>query len=772
MPRLEDDRLITGRGNYTDDLPSDGCCAAQFLRAPHAHAIIRRIDLAAALQEPGVVAVITGRDYAADGHAAIRHVPNPVDAVDVTQTAFGQRGGLVHDTGMWPLARTRVRFAGEPVVMVVAETAAQARDAMERIVVDYEVLPAVTSVDEALADGAPQLWPEIAHNICLDETLGDPAETEQAFADAHLVVARRFVNQRIANAQMEPRAVMGRYDPDTRRYTLHSGSQGAARQRFVLAAALCVPIAQVRVVTRDVGGGFGPRTFLESEGLLCCWAARRIRRPVRWVSDRSEAFLTDFQARDLVTEAALAFAADGRIMAMRVSLCGNIGAHTVSFVPLSNGSRLVSTVYDVPVAAVHVRGVLTNTPSTVPFRGAGRPEATHAIERLMDMAAARLGVDRIALRRRNLVARDAMPYRNPLGITYDCGTFERNMDLALDRADWVGFAARRADSARRNRRRGIGIANYVETPVGAVRERVECSVLVDGTVELLSGTQSTGQGHETTFAQVIADRLGVLPTDVRLVTGDTNRVEIGGGTHSDRSMRLAGMLIVEACAAVVAQARGLAATLLNTELDSVTFDGGMFSAPSTNGTLHLFDVARACPDVAITARAELGSRVPAFPTGCAVCEIEIDPDTCLSAIKAYTTVDDAGRPINPLIVEGQTYGGIVQGLGQALCERIAWEKPSGQMLTGSFMDYTMPRADMFPHFGTSLVEDRTCGNPLGVKGGGEGGIVPALAALTNAIVDALTPDGVEDIEMPATPERLWIALQRARSVPTAMPEKT
>ncbi len=761
LPRFEDQRLLTGQGRYTDDLPQAGSGVAQFVRSPHAHAEIAGIDTAAARAAAGVLAVLTAQDYRADGHAAIRHVPNPADAVDVSLPAFGQRGGLVRDTAMWPLADGRVRFVGEPVVMVVAATLAQARDAAELVAVDYTVLDAVTGAAEAMQPDAPLLWPDIADNICLDETLGDPDAVAAALAGAHLVVERRFVNQRIVNCQMEPRIVVGDYDPVPQRYTLHCASQGVARQRFVLATALGTAPANVRVVTRDVGGGFGPRSFLESEGLLACWAARRVGRPVRWRSDRSEAFLSDFQARDLATTAALGFDRDGRITAIRIELLGNVGAHTVAFVPLANGSRLVSTVYQVPAACVHVRGVLTNTPSTVAFRGAGRPEATHTIERLLDIAAPRLGIDRVELRRRNLVPRDAMPWRNPMGITYDCGTFERNMDAALRRADWGGFAGRRADSASRGQRRGIAVANYVETPVGAPRERVECTVLPDGSVELLSGTQSTGQGHETSFAQVVADALGVHPADIRLVTGDTDRVEVGGGSHSARSMRLAGALMVEAAASVMAQARALAAELLAVPVDTVTFIDGVFGASGTNRTLRIGEIARARPDAAMTARADLNGRIPAFPTGCAVCEVEIDPETGVMAILRYTTVDDVGRAINPLIVEGQTYGGIVQGLGQALCEAACWDPASGQALTGSFMDYAMPRADMFPGFDISLAEDPTHGTPLGVKGGGEGGTVPALAVLTNAIVDALAADGVEDIAMPATSARIWAALQAA-----------
>ena len=558
-----------------------------------------------------------------------------------------------------------------------------------------------------------------------------------------------------------PRSLSGTYDPETATYTLRTGSQGVVRQKVVLAQALGVPVDKVRVLTGDVGGGFGPRSFLESEGILAVWAARRTGRAIRWRADRTECFLTDFQARDLVTEASLGFDPDGRIIAMQVKLIGNVGAHSVAYVPLANGSRLVSTVYHVPIAHVHVLAAFTNTPSTAAFRGAGRPEATYAIERLLDLAAPALGLDRVTLRRRNLVPRSAMPYRNAMGLIYDCGAFAANMDAAMAQADWSGFPERRADSEARGLRRGISVNSYVESPVGAPRERVELTVVPDGFVEVIAGTQSTGQGHETSFAQVVADMLGIRPDQVRLVTGDTTRVAVGGGTHSDRSMRLAGTLLVRTGGEIAAQARGLAARLLGVEDDAVELRDGRYGTPGSNLSLGLFDIASALPDEKLAAVAEFNGRIPAFPTGCAVCEVEVDPETGVVQIVRYGSVDDAGQPINPMIVEGQTHGSIVQGLGQALCEDMRWDEESGQVLTGSFMDYAMPRADMFPTFDVSLTEDPTELNPLRVKGGGEGGIVPALAAVIGAITDALSVYGVVHLDMPATPLKVWHALRAA-----------
>ena len=758
LPRFEDLRLTRGAGRYTDDLDAAGAAHAALVRAPHAHAAILSIDTAAAMARPGVLAVLTGRDYRGDGLRGIPHTPVPADALDVSTPAFRPEHGFVLDQGMEPLAFDVVRVLGEPVAIVVAETPAQARDAAEAVAVVYDIRPAVTDVHAALAPDAPILWPSAPGNRCLDVAFGDAEATTDALATAALRLDHDFVNQRIVNCQMEPRTVVGAYDPVDAKYTLLAGTQGVARQRVVLAMALGVPASAVRVVTHDVGGGFGPRTFLDAESVLACWAAKRVGRPVKWTSTRSEAFLTDYGARDLVTRATIGFDREGRILALRVELLGAIGAQTVAYVPLANGYRLISTVYHVPVAHVRVVGVLTNTPPTVAFRGAGRPEAVYAIERLLDMAASRLGLDRLAIRRRNLVAHHAMPYRNVMGLTYDCGDFIKNMDGVLAYADWHGFAERRAVSVAKGLRRGIGIANYVETPVGAPRERVEIAVRADG-IEIVAGTQSTGQGHETSFAQVVAERLGVDAERVGLLTGDTDRMAQGGGSHSNRSMRIAGTLMVQATDIVVASGRDRAARLLGVAPSAVSFRGGLFGTADSNRQFSVFDLVEH-DGVPLTASQDFVGRIPAFPTGCAVCEVEVDPATGVVTVVRYTTVDDVGQPINPLIVEGQTHGGIAQGIGQALLEGAVWDG-EGQMLTGSFMDYAIPRASDLPSYDVYLDEDPTSGNPLRVKGGGEGGITPAPAAVINAIVDALAEDGVEDLVMPATPFAVWTALRGA-----------
>jgi carbon-monoxide dehydrogenase large subunit len=536
-----------------------------------------------------------------------------------------------------------------------------------------------------------------------------------------------------------------------------AGSQGAHRQRAALAAALRVPPDRVRVICPDVGGGFGPRSNLYPEQVVVCWAARRLGRPVRWTSDRSEAFLTDYQGRDAIASGRLALDDSGRMLALSVDMLFNVGGQTMSYVPLSNAPRVLTSVYDLPCAYAHMRGVVTNTVPTGPYRGAGRPEAIFVIERLIDLAATRLGIDRIDLRRRNLIPRQQLPYQSRMGLNYDSGDFVGNMERALELADWEGFPARRAAAGARGRLAGIGVANYVEAPVGAPQEQVQVAVSPDGTVELIVGTQSTGQGHETSFAQVVADELGVDPGCIHLVTGDTALVAVGGGTHSDRSMRFASTLIVEACRKLRDAARSLAAELLGEVEAAVSFDQGLFSASASTARLSVLDLV-AGQHTPLVGEASFTGRIPAHPTGAAVCEVEVDADTGAVTIAGYCSVDDVGRPINPLILHGQVHGGIAQGLGQALIEGVVLDPGSGQVLSGSFADYAIPTASLFPMLTLALAEDPTTTNPLGVKGAGESGTTPCLAAVTNAVVDALSPLGVRDVPLPATALRIWEAL--------------
>ena len=769
LPRFEDLRLLRGRGRYTDDIHLPGEAAAVVLRSPHAHAEIRSIDAADAMALPGVFAVLTARDWRADGLAGIAHLPNSADAIDVKKTSFhAGNATVIFDRRPPPLAEDRVRYVGEPVALIVAATAAAAKDAAERVRVDYAPLGAVVSILDALAPEAPRLHEEAAGNLCLAAEIGDGAAVRQALADAALVLRREFRNTRVANAQMEPRAAIGVVDPASGEHTLIAGSQGAARQKMALVEALRLPPERVHVVSPDTGGGFGGRTMVNVEGVLVRWAVRRLGRPVRWTSERGEAFLSDYQGRDAFTRAALALDGEGRILALDLALFGNIGAHPVSFVPLANGYRIAPSVYRVPTAHIAIKGVLTNTVPTGPYRGAGRPEAIFVIERLLDMAARRLGLDRLEIRRRNLLRLGELPYRTATGLTYDSGDFIGNMARAAELADWTGFPARRAQAAAAGKLAGIALANYVEAPVGAPTEKVVVTVLAENCVEVTAGTQSTGQGHETSFAQVAGDALGVAPEEVRVLYGDTRRLGIGGGSHSDRSMRLVGTLLLEAAAKIIAQGRTLAAHLLAAPESDIGFADGLFRAQDSNRALGFFDLARAIEEMRdlpaalaapLTAEAQFTGRLPAHPTGAAVCELEIDPDTGEIALTRYTTVDDVGQVINPLIVDGQVHGGIAQGVGQALGEEIAFDRQSGQLLSGSFMDYAMPRAGNFPGFTVETVEHPTAGNPLRIKGGGEAGTTPAAAAVIGAVVDALSPFGVEHVEMPATPARVWSILR-------------
>jgi aerobic carbon-monoxide dehydrogenase large subunit len=774
MPRFEDLRFVRGSGNYTDDISVPDQAYAVFVRAPHAHARIVSIDTSAARRQRGVLAVLVGEDYVGDGHIGMAHLPNPADANDVTISTFASTPERkILDQRQLPLAVGDVRFVGEAVAVVVAESVVAARDAAEAVAVEYEVLPAVIDVMEALADGAPTIWPEAAGNVALDCAFGDAAAVEAAIRDAHLVVDATIRNQRTISAFMEPRAAIGSYEAATERYALISGCQGAHRLRHALAGCLKVPQERVHVICPDVGGAFGSRFNIYPEQAAVVWAARRVGRPVKWTGDRSEAFLTDYTARDVVTRARLAFNRRGRMLALALELTANVGAHTVSYVPLSNGYRVAPTVYDVPIAWVRLRGVMTNTVPTAPFRGAGRPEATTVMERLIDIAAKRLNIDRAELRRRNLIRRDKLPHRTATGLTYDSGDFAGNLARALAAADWDGFPARRKEAKKRGRLLGIGLANYVETPVGMPHERVAIKVSPAGRIALAVGTQSSGQGHETSFRQVVADRLGVDPEAIDFVSGDSAALASGGGTHSDRSMRLAGSLMVEASRAVIDKARRIAAVMLDVGQGDVSFADGLLMAPNSNRRLTLFDVARAAEDLGaladelrepLAAEASFTGRIPAYPTGAAVCEVEVDPDTGAVEIRRYTSIDDGGQPINPLILHGQVHGGVAQGVGQALLEASIYEQGSGQLLSASFLDYGVPRADHFPHLDVELTEDPTKGNALRVKGGGESGITPSSAALMNAVVDALSGEGIEHLDTPATPQRVWQAIRAAREL--------
>jgi aerobic carbon-monoxide dehydrogenase large subunit len=767
--RREDQRLVTGKGRFTDDFAMDGQTYAAMVRSPHPHARIVRIDVAAARARPGVLGVFTGADCLADGLHPIPHSPLPSTKYDMKLAAPG--GGKPFTGPHALLAQGKVRYVGEGVVFVVAETKAQALDAAEAVTAEYDALPWLADARVACEPGAPAVWEEAPNNVLIDTMFGDADGTDRAFAKADHVVTMDFHVPRVTAAAMEPRAALAHYDAATDRYTLHAGSGGAVKQKHEIAATLGIAPERLRILSLDVGGSFGSKNRPYVEFALALWASKKVGRPVKFTATRSETFLTDYQGRDLVTHVELALRKDGRFLAMRADNISNVGAHCVSLSPLGKGSALITGSYDIPVASLRARAVFTNTMPTNAYRSSGRPEVTFAIERLVDTAAKQLGVDRIKLRRKNLVAAKAMPYANAVGAVYDSGHYEENMDLAMRIADVAGFKERRKAAKKRGKLLGLGLANYVESSIGAPKERVEITVKPDGRVTVVIGTQPSGQGHETSFAQVVGDLLGLPPDTVDIVMGDTDIVSVGGGSHSGRSMRHAATVIAKAAPEMIARGKKIAALVLNTSADKIDFKDGRFVTAQSNRTFDLLDLAKEAecialpPDLkdslAVVADNEMHD--PVFPNGCAVCEIEVDPDSGGLIITRYAAVDDVGRCINPMIVHGQTHGGIAQGVGEAMWELCAIDPDSGQPLCGSFMDYGMPRSNTLPSFETEIVEVLSPTNPLGIKAGGEGGTTPALAVIVNAIVDALNDYDVRDITMPTTPFTVWKAIQDAKA---------
>jgi aerobic carbon-monoxide dehydrogenase large subunit len=781
LPRKEDERLVTGKGRFSDDFNLDGQVYAAMVRSPHPHARIVAIDIAAAKAIPGVVGVFTGADCAADGLKPIPHDPLPKTKYDMKLTGPG--GGAMFAGPHLLLPADRARYVGEAVVMVVAASKAQALDAAEAIVVRYEELPFVLHSENAMQGSAPLLWQEAPNNICIDTAFGDAEATERAFANAAHVVSRNFHIGRVTGVPLEPRSALAAYDSASDRYTLHAGSGGAVRQKRELAEILGTAPERLRVLSYDVGGNFGTRNRVFVEFGLVLWAAKRLGRPVKFTATRSEAFLSDYQGRDLVSKVELALDKDGRFLAMRATNISNLGAYCVSLSPLSKGAGLIPGSYAIPAATLRAMAVFTNTMPTQAYRSSGRPEVTFAIERLIDTAADelgdKLGLDRIALRRKNLVRVQAMPYRNAVGMVYDSGRYQENMAWAMEIADWKGFPARRREARRRGKLLGLGLANYVESSIGAPREQARIKVQPEGRVDVIIGTQPSGQGHETSFAQVISDLLFVPPESVRIILGDTDVVQVGGGSHSGRSMRHAATVFSQAAVELIAKGKAIAALLIGTTPEQITFSDGRFTARDSNRSFDFLELARefarefareatqqqlpeALKDgIAVVTDNEMHD--PVFPNGTAICEIEIDPQTGEMKLTRYASVDDVGRCINPLIVHGQTHGAIAQGVGQAMAEQIYLDPDSGQPLTGSLMDYALPRADTLPAFNVEIAEVLSPTNPLGIKAGGEGGTTAAPAAVISGILDALRPLGVREIAMPATPFAIWSAIQKAKA---------
>lgn len=752
--------LVTGQGRYTDDYSLSGQVYAVLARSPFAHGRIRSLDTAAARAMPGVLAIYTGADVEAAGLGQLRCLV-PFDNADGTPMAQTRRPLLAHQ---------RVRFVGEAVALVVAETQAQAEDAADAVTLDVDIEPTVTDVVAALQPDSPRVWPEITANTALHWQTGDAEAVIQALRDAHHVTRVRLVNTRVVGNPMEPRSALGWYDQDSDHYTLVTPSQGVNLLRQGLTQLLGLAAGQVRVITPQVGGGFGVRTPVYPEQALVLWAARRLGRPVKWSGSRGESFLADNHGRDSVVEGALALDSTGRFLALQVKVDANMGAYLSSngpVVPTRIFAGGLASLYRTPAIALDVRCVLTHTAPTGPYRGAGRPEAAYLIERLVDEAARELKLDRIELRRRNLIPAGAMPYRTPLGQTYDTGEFEAVLDQALKRSDWNGFATREAAARERGCWRGRGLACFLETAGAVLKESATIHFTDDGRVQLRTAVQSNGQGHSGSLARVVAEALELPLEQVRVVQGDSELTPEGFVSVASRSLMMAGSAAAQTCQSVVEKGRRLASHLLEAAEADLEYAGGVYRVAGTDRQISLLELARRIPQ-----QRDLPDDLPrsmdtteaftapeeTFPNGCHICEVELDPETGVVQIVAYTAVDDCGRAVVPAVVHGQLHGGIVQGLGQVLGEQCRYDD-DGQLLSASFLDYPMPRADAAPNFSLSLhpVPSRT--NPLGVKGVGEAGTVGAIPAAMNAIVDALGRAGISRFDMPATPQRIWQAVR-------------
>jgi len=764
VTRFEDGRLLRGQGRFVNDVNLAGQAHAVIVRSMHAHARLLSIDASEARAVPGVLAVLTGADIARDGLGTMQMTLKRKRPDGSPMFAPPHRG----------LAQDRVRYVGDPVALVVAETLAATEDAADLVRVDYDPLPSVTSTADAIG-GAP-VWDECPDNVSNVFEVGDRAATEAALAGAHHVIRRRYVITRVHAQYMEPRGALGVWDPGEERFTLHADVQYPHRVRNALASNIFkIPEHQIRVIAGDVGGGFGTKGWQYPEHRLVLWAARKLGRPVKWQCERRDAIPADEHARDNVSDAELALDREGRFLALRVRTLANVGAYVSSdrnlLATFSNIHTLVG-VYAFPAAHVEVTSVLTNTNSTAPYRGAGRPEATYVIERLIDDAARELGLSPVELRRANLIPASKMPYRTALGMNYDCGDFAKNMDDALKLADVAGFPARREASRARGLLRGLAVVNAIERAASPQPEFAEIRFSPSGSATLFMGTKNQGQGHETTFKQILHERLGLDPADVRYIEGDTDRVAFGMGTMGSRSTVIGGTALWTASDKVIAKGTKIAARLLEAADADITFADGRFSVVGTDRAVTLREVARAAfqpgqlPAGLEPGLYETGTFVPkqdTWPNGCHVSEVEVDPETGAVTLAAYTVVDDVGTVINPLTLKGQIHGGVAQGVGQALMEQVVYDAESGQLLSASFMDYAMPRADILPdmHIESNPVPTKL--NPLGAKGAGEAGTVGALPAVTNAVVDALARLGVRRLDMPATPERVWRAIQEAKA---------
>jgi carbon-monoxide dehydrogenase large subunit len=762
--RVEDPRLLKGSGRYTDDIVLPGMLFGAVVRSPHAAARITGIDTTAAKASPGVHAVYTGADLATDKLSPLPCVA-PVDNRDGTPMHNKPRPALAHDA---------VRHVGDPVAFVVADTIEAARDAAELVNVDYDLLPSITDLSVATEPAAPLVWPDVKANTAFDWHIGDKAATDAQFAKATHVTRLTVVNNRIVVSSMEARACIADFDPATDRWALYANTQGGWLVKDLIAAVFNTDKDRFRIITPDVGGGFGMKLFLYPEHVLTCYAAQKLGRPVKWASGRSEAFLCDTQGRDNITLGELAIDSDGKLLALRTLNIANMGAYLNTFapaIPTGAGTGVLASVYGFKAVYANVLGVFTNTVPVDAYRGAGRPESNYLVERLVSAAARELGIDGVEFRKRNMVLPSAMPYSTPVGKTYDSGDFHRVLGAGVTTMDYAGFAARRAEAAKRGKRRGFGLAYYLEATGGDPTERAEIRFADDGFVDVYVGTQSTGQGHETAYVQLTAAELGIDGEKIRIRQGDTDTIPVGWGTGGARSLYSEGQAILLTASTVITKGKQAAAEELEAAVADIAFADGRFAIVGTDRGIDIMALAAtqrrkaASGQGAVTLDAAEIAPIDThtFPNGCHMAEVEIDPETGVVTIARYAVADDFGKTVNPLIVRGQVSGGVAQGFGQAVLERTAYDPESGQLLSGSFMDYALPRADDLPDIEVELVEVPCVANPLGVKGAGEAGAVGSPPAIINAIIDALSGDGVTHIDMPATPEVVWKAMAIAKA---------
>ena len=762
--RVEDPRLLKGSGRYTDDIVLPGMLFGVVLRSPHAAAKISRLDTAAAAGLPGVAGVYTAADLAADG-------VGPMPCAALVQNRDGSpQAAPPHPV----LADGAVRHVGDPVAFIVADTVKQARDAAEAVEVDYDILPSITDLPVAMDKGATLVWPDVAHNLAFDWEIGDKAATEAQFAKAAHVTKLSIVNNRIVVNSIEARAAVAEFDAASGRWTMYANTQGGWLVKNLIGPLFGTEAEKFRIITPDVGGGFGMKLFLYAEHVLTCFAARKLGRPVKWAAERGEAFLCDTQGRDNLTLGELAIDAEGKFLALRTRNVSNMGAYLSTFapfIPTFAGTGVLSSVYGFKAIHANVLGVFTNTVPVDAYRGAGRPESNYLVERLVDAAARELGIDKVELRRRNMVLPSAMPHSTPVGKNYDSGDFRLVLDAATKRMDYAGFAARRAAAATRGKRRGIGLAYYLEATGGDPTERAEIRFADDGFVDVYVGTQSTGQGHETAYVQLTANNLGIDGEKIRIRQGDTDTIPVGGGTGGARSLYSEGQAILLTSESVINKGKQAAAEELEAAVADITFADGRFSIVGTDRGVDIVALAATQrkkaaagqPATLLDAAEVAAIDAHTFPNGCHMAEVEIDPETGMLELVRYSVCDDFGKTVNPLIVRGQVAGGVAQGFGQAVLEHTVYDASSGQLLSGSFMDYAMPRANEFPDIEVELLEIPCASNPLGVKGAGEAGAVGSPPAVINAVIDALSGDGVTHIDMPATPERVWRAMALAKA---------